>query len=119
MARASTTSDAFNAVAEQVRRDILEALAHQALAVNDLVELLGLTQPQISKHLGVLRAVDLVRVRADGRQRIYSINASVVRDLYDWIKPFERLWNDRFDRLDHVLTTLEEPPQATKRKDKS
>ena len=87
--------------------------------MNDLVELLGLTQPQVSKHLGVLRAVDLVHVRANGRQRIYSINASVVRDLYDWIKPFECLWNDRFDRLDHVLATPEEPIKSTKRKDKS
>ena len=114
MARASTTSDAFNAVAEQARRDLLEVLANGEAAVNDLVERLGLTQPQVSKHLGVLRAVNLVEVRVSGRQRIYSINATAVRELYDWIKPFERLWNDRLDRLEHVLATL---PKPTKTKD--
>ena len=114
MARASTTSDAFNAVAEQARRDLLEVLTNGEAAVNDLVARSGLTQPQVSKHLGVLRAVNLVEVRVNGRQRIYSINATAVRELYDWIKPFERLWNDRLDRLDNVLATL---PKPTKPKD--
>ena len=106
MARASTTSDAFNAIAEGARRDILEALADGEVAVNDLVDRLGFTQPQVSKHLAVLRTVDLVTVRAEGRQRLYSINADTLRTLHDWIKPFERLWNDRMDRLDRVVAEL-------------
>ena len=106
MARASTTSDAFNAVAEGARRDILEALADGEVAVNDLVDRLGFTQPQVSKHLAVLRTVDLVTARAEGRQRLYSVNADTLRTLYDWIKPFERLWNDRLDRLDRVVADL-------------
>ena len=106
MARASTTSDAFNAIAEADRRELIEALADGEVAVNDLVERLGFTQPQASKHLAVLRAVDLVTVRADGRQRLYSLNPDTLRAVYEWIKPFERLWNDRLDRLDRVVADL-------------
>ena len=106
MARASTTSDAFNAIAEGARREILEALGDGEVAVNDLVDQLGFTQPQVSKHLAVLRTVDLVAVRAEGRQRLYSVNAETLRTLYEWIKPFERLWNDRLDRLDRVVADL-------------
>lgn len=119
MARASTTSDAFNAVAEGARREIVEALADGEVAVNDLVDRLGFTQPQVSKHLAVLRAVDLVTVRADGRQRLYSLNPETLRTLYDWIKPFERLWNDRLDRLDRVVADLAaERKLSDHRKDK-
>ena len=106
MARASTTSDAFNAIAEGARREVLEALADGEMAVNDLVARLGFTQPQVSKHLAVMRAVDLVTARADGRHRLYSLNAATLRDLYEWIKPFERLWNERLDRLDGVVAEL-------------
>ena len=113
MARASTMSDAFNAIAESARREVLEALADGEVAVNDLVERLGFTQPQVSKHLAVLRAVDLVTVRADGRQRLYSLNAEALRAIYEWIKPFERLWNDRFDRLDLVVADLIAQRQPT------
>lgn len=112
MARASTTSDAFNAIAEGTRREILEALTNGEVAVNDLVDRLGLTQPQVSKHLAVLRAVDLVSVRADGRQRLYSINDAAMRTLYEWIEPFTRRWNDRFDRLDRVLSELPSPDKS-------
>ena len=113
MARASTTSDAFNAIAEAARREVLEALVDGEVAVNDLVDRLGMTQPQVSKHLAVLRVVDLVSVRADGRQRLYSLNADTLRSLYDWIKPFERLWNDRLDRLDRVIADLAEERRST------
>lgn len=106
MARASTTSDAFNAIAEGARRDILEALADGEMAVNDLVERLGFTQPQVSKHLAVLRAVELVRVRAQGRQRLYSLDIGTLHTLYEWIKPFEDLWNARLNRLDSVVAEL-------------
>ena len=119
MARATTTSDAFNAIAEGARREILEALADGGLVVNDLVERLGLTQPQVSKHLAVLKAVELVTVRADGRQRLYSLNPVAMHPLYAWIAPFKRLWDDRFDRLDLVLadptSPLLTPPPLNKR----
>lgn len=106
MARAPTTSDAFNAIAEEARRDVLDALAEGEVAVNDLAARLGFTQPQLSKHLAVLRAVDLVTVRAEGRQRLYSLNADTLHSLYEWIKPFEQLWTDRLDRLAGVAAEL-------------
>lgn len=105
MARAATTTDAFNAIAEGARRQVLELLADGEMAVNDLVDRLGIGQPQVSKHLAVLRAVDLVDVRTDGRHRIYSLNDQALRDVYEWIKPFERLWNDRLDRLDRLVSS--------------
>ena len=85
---------------------MLEALADGEVGVNDLVVRLGFTQPQVSKHLAVLRAVDLVTVRAEGRQRLYSLKADTLRALYEWIRPFERLWNERLDRLDGVVAEL-------------
>src|ERR1700688_2444117 len=112
MARAATTTDAFNAVAEPRRREILDALAGGELPVNDLVRLLGLAQPQVSKHLRVLREVEVVAVRDDGRQRLYRINGPALKPIYDWVKPYERSWSERFDRLDLVLDELKEKEET-------
>ena len=106
MARAATTTDAFNAVAEPRRRQILDALAGGERPVNDLVRELGLAQPQVSKHLRVLRKVGAVHVREDGRQRLYRLNAGALKPIHDWVKPYERGWSERFDRLDVVLEEL-------------
>jgi DNA-binding transcriptional ArsR family regulator len=108
MARAATTTDAFNAVAEPRRRQILDLLAQGERPVNDLVELLGLAQPQVSKHLRVLREVDLVRVRDEGRQRMYRLNAEPLRSIHDWLRSYEQMWDERFDLLDQVLDELKE-----------
>jgi DNA-binding transcriptional ArsR family regulator len=107
MARAATTTDAFNAVAEPRRRQILDALADRERPVNDLVRLLGLSQPQVSKHLRVLREVGAVDVREEGRQRLYRLNGHALKPIHDWVKGYERLWSERFDRLDVVLKDLE------------
>ena len=107
MARAATTADAFNAVAEPRRREILDALAGGERPVNDLVELLGIPQPQVSKHLRVLREVGAVDVRGDGRQRLYRLKGEALKPIHDWVKDYERLWSERFDRLDVVLEELE------------
>ena len=106
MSRAATTSDAFNAIAESSRRDILDALAGGEVSVGDLVDRLHLTQPQVSKHLGVLRTVDLVRSRTVGRQRLYRVNGPALKPVYEWLRPFEDLWNERLDRLDDYLVEL-------------
>jgi DNA-binding transcriptional ArsR family regulator len=106
MARAATTADAFNAVAEPRRRQILDALADGELPVNDLVRLLGLAQPQVSKHLKVLREVGLVDVRHEGRQRLYRLNGAALKPIHDWVKEYERTWSERFDRMDVVLDEL-------------
>jgi DNA-binding transcriptional ArsR family regulator len=108
MARAATTTDAFNAVAEPRRRQILDLLAQGERPVNDLVELLGLAQPLVSKHLRVLREVDLVRVRDAGRQRLYRLNAAPLRPIHDWLRKYEQAWNDRLDLMDAVLAELSE-----------
>lgn len=106
MARAPTTADAFNAVAEPRRRQILDALAGGERSVNDLVRRLRLAQPQVSKHLRVLREVGLVDVRDEGRQRLYRVNARRLKPIHDWVKRFERSWEERFDALDDVLDEL-------------
>jgi DNA-binding transcriptional ArsR family regulator len=106
MARAATTADAFNAVAEPRRREILDILAGGERPVNDLVELLGLAQPQVSKHLRVLREVGAVHVREEGRQRLYRLNGQALKPIHDWVKGYERMWSERFDELDVVLTDL-------------
>jgi DNA-binding transcriptional ArsR family regulator len=106
MARAATTTDAFNAVAEPRRRQILDVLAGGERPVNDLVHALGIGQPQVSKHLRVLREVGVVDVRDQGRQRLYRLNGPALKPIHDWIKEYERLWSDRFDELDAVLETL-------------
>ncbi len=112
MARAATTADAFNAVAEPRRRQILDVLAGGERPVNDLVPLLGLTQPQVSKHLRVLREVGAVDVREDGRQRLYSLNAEVLKPIHDWVVGFEQLWTERFERMDDVLEELKTKEQG-------
>jgi DNA-binding transcriptional ArsR family regulator len=92
MARTATAADAFNAVAEPRRRQILDLLAAGERPVNDLVDLLGLAQPQVSKHLRVLREVDLVRVRDEGRQRMYRLNAEPLKPIHEWLSTFELCW---------------------------
>jgi DNA-binding transcriptional ArsR family regulator len=109
MARAATTADAFNAVAEPRRREILDVLVGGGeRPVNDLVRLLGLAQPQVSKHLRVLREVGVVDVRDEGRRRLYRLNGQALRPIHDWLKNYERSWSERFDRLDVVLEDLKQ-----------
>jgi DNA-binding transcriptional ArsR family regulator len=107
MARAATTADAFNAVAEPRRREILDVLAGGERPVNDLVAELGLAQPQVSKHLRVLREVGAVDVRGDGRRRLYRLNGEALKPIHDWVASYERTWSERFDQLDVVLRELE------------
>jgi DNA-binding transcriptional ArsR family regulator len=106
MARAATTTDAFNAIAEPRRRQILDALAGGERPVNDLVRLLGIAQPQVSKHLRVLREVGAVDVREDGRQRLYRLNGRALKPIHDWVKGYEQSWSVRFKQLDAVLEDL-------------
>ena len=108
MARAATTADTFNAVAEPRRRQILDVLAAGERPVNDLVAELGLAQPQVSKHLRVLREVGAVEVRGDGRRRLYRLNGEALRPIHDWVKGYERMWSERFDEIDAVLDELKE-----------
>jgi DNA-binding transcriptional ArsR family regulator len=108
MSRMPTTADAFNAVAEPRRREILDALVGGERAVNDLVELTGLGQPQVSKHLRVLREVGAVRVRDQGRRRLYRLDPEALRPIFDWASPYQRLWEERFEQLDDVLEELRE-----------
>src|SRR4030095_12044501 len=107
MARTPTTHDPFNAVAEPKRRKVLEVLGMRELSVNDLVAWLGWNQPSVSKHLGVLKQVGLVSERRVGRQRMYRVNAERLRPIYDWVAPFERIWTERFNRLDEVLQEMQ------------
>ena len=106
MARTPTTHDPFNAVAEPKRRQVLEALGMRELSVNDLVALLGWSQPSVSKHLGVLKQVGLVSERRVGRQRLYRVNGERLKPIYDWVAPFEKYWSESFERLDKVLEQL-------------
>jgi DNA-binding transcriptional ArsR family regulator len=99
MPRAATTSDAFNAIAEPRRRDILNYLARQERPVTDIVEGLGFEQPSVSKHLRVLRDVGLVHVRRNGRQIFYRTNAEAIRPVYDWASTFERFWRHQLLRV--------------------
>ncbi|HTW32097.1 MAG TPA: metalloregulator ArsR/SmtB family transcription factor [Candidatus Sulfotelmatobacter sp.] len=99
MARAATTSDAFNAVAEPRRRQILDFLAAGERPVGDLVTQLGIEQPSVSKHLSVLRNVGLVRVRRNGRHMLYRTNAEAIRPLHEWTRTFERLWAHQLMRV--------------------
>jgi DNA-binding transcriptional ArsR family regulator len=108
MARAATTADAFNAVAEARRRRILDVLAEGERGVTDLVALLDLPQPLVSKHLRVLREVGLVEVREQGRERVYRLNAESLKPISDWLKNYERLWTQRLDRLDAVVQELKQ-----------
>jgi DNA-binding transcriptional ArsR family regulator len=108
MARAATTADAFNAIAEPRRRQILDVLAGGERPVNDLVLELRLAQPQVSKHLRVLREVGAVEMREAGRQRLYRLNGEALKPIHDWVKTYERSWNERFEQLDSVLDELKE-----------
>jgi len=112
VARAATTADAFNAIAEPRRRAILDVLADGERSVGDLVEALGLAQPQVSKHLKVLREVGAVEVREAGRRRLYRINGEALKPVHDWVVGFEQLWSERFDRLDGVLEDLKREEQG-------
>jgi DNA-binding transcriptional ArsR family regulator len=107
MARAATTTDAFNAVAEPRRREIVDLLADGEWSVNELVQLLGVAQPLVSKHLRVLREVGVAEVRGDGRQRLYRLNGSALKPIHDWVSAYERTWSERFDALDDVLAELQ------------
>lgn len=107
MARAATNTDAFNAVAEPRRREIVELIGGSELSVNDIVEAMPISQPQVSKHLRVLREVGLVTSRSDGRRRLYRLEAAALRPIYDWVSDFERLWNERLDRLDTYLEEVQ------------
>jgi DNA-binding transcriptional ArsR family regulator len=108
MARAATTTDAFNAVAEPRRREIIDLLAQGERPVNDLVAQLGLAQPQVSKHLRVLREVGLVDVRDEGRRRLYRLNGQGLKPIHDWVSAYERTWSERFERMDEVLAELKD-----------
>ena len=96
----------FNAVAEPRRREILDVLSAGERPVNDLVVQLGLGQPQVSKHLKVLREVGLVDVRDEGRRRVYRVNGHGLKPIHDWVSNYERAWSERFDALDAVLDEI-------------
>ena len=117
MARAATTADAFNAVAEPRRRQILDLLAAGERPVNDLVRELRLPQPQVSKHLRVLREVGAVVVRDEGRQRLYRLNGQALKPIHDWVKAYERTWSERFDQMDVVLEELKRKEKEDDRDD--
>jgi DNA-binding transcriptional ArsR family regulator len=106
MARAATTTDAFNAVAEPQRRRILDLLAGGERSVTEVVGALGLAQPQASKHLRVLREVGAVHVRDDGRRRLYRLNGEALKPIHDWVKEYARTWEERFAAIDEVLEEL-------------
>jgi len=108
MARTPTTHDPFNAVAEPKRRQVLDLLGARELSVNEIVKQLGWTQPMVSKHLGVLKQVGLVSERRVGRQRLYRVNVEKLKPIYDWVTPFERLWSQRYERLDKILQEIQE-----------
>jgi DNA-binding transcriptional ArsR family regulator len=109
MARASTTSDAFNAVAEPRRRDILNYLALQERSVGDIVDSLSMEQPSVSKHLRVLKDVGLVQVRRDGRRMFYRTNAEAIRPLHEWTSTFERFWRHQLNRIKERAESKNKP----------
>lgn len=108
MARSSTTSDAFNAIAEAHRREILDTLIAGEKAVGTIVNDLSMSQPQVSKHLRVLSEVGLVSCRAEGRRRLYRLEPARLRPMHDWLAKYEQVWNDRLDRLDDYLKELQQ-----------
>ena len=107
MARSATTADVFNAIAEETRRDILDVLVGREVAVGELVDELDLGQPQVSKHLKVLRTVDLVRCRTEGRRRLYRLNGPALAPVQHWLERYTAAVNDHYDRLDDYLATLQ------------
>ena len=108
MARASTTSDVFNAIAEADRREILDVLITGEKAVGAIVSDVSMSQPQVSKHLRVLSEVGLVRCRAEGRRRLYRLEPARLGPLRDWLANYEQAWNDRMDRIDDYLKELQQ-----------
>src|SRR6516164_5683715 len=108
VARSSTTSDVFNAVAEVRRREILDALMAGEKAVGAIVDDLSMSQPQVSKHLRVLSEVGLVSCRAEGRRRLYRLEPARLRPLHEWLAKYEQAWNDRLDRMDDYLKELQQ-----------
>ncbi|HTT58418.1 MAG TPA: metalloregulator ArsR/SmtB family transcription factor [Acidimicrobiales bacterium] len=108
MARSSTTSDVFNAIAESHRRDVLDALITGEKAVGTLVNDLAMTQPQVSKHLRVLSEVGLVRCRADGRRRLYRLEPARLQPVQEWLSRYEQALNDRLDRLGGYLKDIQQ-----------
>ena len=112
MARAATTTDAFNAVAEPRRRQILDLLRGGERSVNELVRELGIAQPQVSKHLRVLREVGAVEVRDEGRQRLYRLSGQALKPIHDWVKAYEQTWTERFELIDAVLEELKSKEQG-------
>jgi DNA-binding transcriptional ArsR family regulator len=108
VARSSTTSDVFNAIAEARRRDILDALVAGEKAVGAIVNDLPLSQPQVSKHLRVLSEVGLVKCRAEGRRRLYSLEPTRLRPMHDWLAKYEHAWNERLNRMDDYLKELQQ-----------
>jgi DNA-binding transcriptional ArsR family regulator len=111
MARAATTSDPFNAIAEPRRRQILIYLAREERQVGEIVTAIGLDQPSVSKHLGVLRKVNLVRVRRNGRHRLYRTNAEAIRPLHEWTETFERYWQHQLSRVKERAEALAQRAQ--------
>ena len=107
MARSSTTSDVFNAVAEAHRRDILDSLIAGEKAVGAIVDDLSMSQPQVSKHLRVLSEVGLVTCRADGRRQLYRLEPARLRPMHEWLAKYEQAWNDRLDRVEDYLKELQ------------
>jgi DNA-binding transcriptional ArsR family regulator len=112
MARAATTSDAFNAIAEPQRRRILTLLKGHERPVNDVARMLRITQPRASKHLRVLREVGLVLVRGDGKQRLYTLDARGLKPIHEWVGGFEQYWNESFDKLNEYVQKLRAGDQA-------
>ena len=108
MARSSTTSDVFNAVAEARRREILDTLIAGEKAVGTIVNDLSMSQPQVSKHLRVLSEVGLVSRRAEGRRRLYRLEPAHLRPFHDWLAKYEQAWNERMDRMDDYLKELQQ-----------
>jgi DNA-binding transcriptional ArsR family regulator len=114
MARLATTSDVFNAIAEPQRRRILNMLALREWSVNDIAGKLDVAQPRVSKHLKVLRRVNLVTVRGDGSQRLYKASGAGLKPIHDWVKTFEQHWSESFDRLDTYLRELQDTTKDKK-----
>jgi len=116
MPRLATTADVFNAIAEPQRRELLNLMAAREWSVNDLADELEVAQPRVSKHLAVLRQVNLVVVRGDGAHRMYRASAAGLKPVHDWVKTFEHHWHERFDRLDTYLRAAQ---RASRSKEKS
>jgi len=111
VARSSTTSDVFNAIGEAQRREILDALIAGEKAVGTIVTDLSMSQPQVSKHLRVLSEVGLVRCRAEGRRRLYSLEPARLQPMHEWLAKYEQSWNERLDRVDDYLKELQQGEQ--------